>query len=260
MTSAIPYWLLFILSTVSVGYCIYQFFKYDDEKPLSKQAMAILTGILIFVAVAIIVLYSTLGGNALWWVTGKDISFWNKLLRVIPLMIFLLLQALAPFAYKYFMIAYLDTKDITVKSQFISLIVIVPVGIIVSIITGNNTWFYIISGIGITVAALFTLFKHIKSVGLANGILYTITSFILCAAALVTLLYFIVAFFSLILEILPALAIIIGICIIFGKSFGNAVMRRDDDGNYIANDGSKHSSQGNRDYHDAQSRNQRNNS
>lgn len=259
MTSSLPYWLLFFLGVVSVGYSAYIAFNSDDNKPISKRTVIILTVILLFVGLAVIVLYNALGGNALWWVTGKDIGYGAKLLRVIPLVVFLAAEVAAPFAYKFMMEAFLDDKSLSVKTQLIALLVIVPVAIIVSIFAGN-TWFYIIAGVGIAGAAVYSATSNINSAGAKTGLTFTVVSFILCASALVTLLYMIVAFFSLILEILPVIAIIIGVGIIFGKSYGNAVMRRDNDGNYIANDGSKHSSEGARNYRDAQIRNQRNNS
>lgn len=255
MTSAIPYWLLFFMGVASVGYSVYIAFKSDENTPISKRTVNILAGMLLVVGVAVIVLYNALGGNALWWVTGKDIGYWAKLLRVIPLVVFLVAEVAAPFAYKLMMEACLDDKSLSVKTQFIALLVIVPVAIIVSIFAGN-TWFYIIAGVGIVGAAVYSATSNVNSAGAKTGLAFTVVSFILCASALVTLLYMIVAFFSLILEMLPVIATIIGVCIIFGKSYGNAVMRRDNAGNYIANDGSKHSSEGARNYRDAQIWNQ----
>lgn len=257
MTSAIPYWLLFFLSVTSVGYSAYITLKWDENNPISKQTANILTGIFLFVGLTVIVLYNTLGGSALWWITGDEIGYGAKLLRVIPLVVFLISGMAAPFAYKFMMDTYLDVTTLSVKTQFIALLVIVPIAIIVSIFAGN-TWFYIIAGVGVIGAAVYSAKANVNSVGAKAGLAFTVVSFILCASALVTLLYLIVAFFYLILEMLPVIATIIGVSIIFSKSYGNAVMRRDDAGNYIANDGSKHSSQSSRDARDQQIHSQRN--
>ena len=257
MTSAIPYWLLFFLSVGSVGYSAYITLKWDENHPVSRQTANILTGIFLFVGLAVIVLYNTLGGNALWWITGDEIGYGARLLRVIPLVVFLIAGMAAPFAYKFMMDAYLDVTTLSVKTQFIALLVIVPAAIIISIFAGN-TWFYIIAGVGVIGAAVYTAKANVNSAGAKTGLAFTVVSFILCASALVTLLYLIVAFFSLIMEMLPVIATIIAIGIIFGKSYGNAVMRRDNSGNYIANDGSKHSSQSARDTRDRQIHSQRN--
>lgn len=263
MTSAIPYWLLFLITVIPVGYSAFVTFRSDNDARISRNTMLTISGLLLASALSVILFYITLGGNALWWVTGKEIVFWSKLLRVIPLLIFLLLQGAAPFAYKIFMEKYFHCDSLSVKSQFISLVVIVPVAIIISIFFNTptrNLIFYIIAGVGLIVAAIYSATKNIGSLGAKAGLIYTITSFMLCAATLVTLLYFIVAFISLIVEMLPVIAVIIGICVIFSKSYGNAVMCRDDAGNYIATDGSKYSSESARNAKNTQIHNQRKNS
>lgn len=263
LTSAIPYWLLFAIAAIAVGYSLFIIFRSDDDSRIPYKTMLTISGLFLLSAITVMFCYSTLGGSALWWVTGKEIGFLSKLLRIIPLMIFLILQGLAPFAYKFFMQKYFKCESLSVKGQFISLVVIVPVAIITSLFFKAPTRdlvCYAISGVGLVVAAIISATKDIRSAGAKGGLVYTITSFVLCAATLVTLLYFIVALIALIIEMLPVIAIIIGVCIIFGKTFGNAIMRRDDAGNYIATDGSKHSSESARNARNAQIHNRRMNS
>lgn len=261
MTSTIPYWLLFIACIASIGYGFLVMKKSsDNDGKITEKQMLTVSGLVLCVALAVIGIYSCAGGNALWWITNKELGFWGKFIRLIPLLIFLILQAAVPFAYNFFMECYFGVKNLTVKTQFISLAVIIPAAIIIVYVIGGffmkqamqTIVFYIITGVGIGGAALFSVYKNSSEVGFKQGLIYTITSFVLCAATLNCLLYFIVALIHLILEILPVIATIIGIAIIFGKSYGNAVQRKDNDGNYIASDGSKHSSAGARDYRDAQ--------
>lgn len=258
MTSAIPYWLLFALAVASVGYCAYIIIKNTKDEAgisVSQNQMLAISGLLLLDAVMVIALYASLGGNALWWVTGKEIGYLSKLLRVVPLMIFLVVQAAAPFAYNLFMKFYFRKEALTVKGQFIALVVIVPAVLIVTRFFSEDSrdfWFYVIAGGCLAIAILYSVVKNSRSIGIKPGVVYTLTSFVLCAATLITLLYFIVAFFSLIFEMLPVIATIIGLCFLFGKTFGNAVMNRDDAGNYIASDGSKHSSQSARDTRNSQ--------
>ena len=273
LTSTAPYWILFVLSLASAAICFLAVYNNkDNDEPanqsmwFSKNMMYGITGIMLAVALIVIIFYSMLGGNALWWITGKEISYWSKLLRLIPLIVFLAAQAAAPFAYNFYMESFFDGKKLSVKSQFISLVVIIPVTLIIMLICSSfidtatrNVLFYIIAGVGLIGAAIYSAKKNIGSAGVKFGLIYTVTSFILCAATLVTLLYFLVALFSLILEMLPVIATIIAISIIFGKSYGNAVMGRDSAGNYIASDGSKHSSQSARDSRNSQINAQRNN-
>lgn len=269
MTSTLPYWLIYIISLVVTGYCLRIITrKADDElPPISQNLMVTISGLMILVAASVIMIYSALGGSALWWITGKEIGYWAKLLRIIPLLIFILAQMAGPFVYKLFMEDYFDVKELSVKIQFISLIVIIPVALLLVYVIGGffmgkgtqDTVFYIITGAGLIGGIIYSIKTNTGSLGMKAGVIYTVTSFLLCASALVSLLYLIVAFFSLIFEMLPVIATIIGICYLFSKSFGNAVMRRDDDGNYIANDGSKHSSDSARNYHESQLRARRQN-
>lgn len=224
------------------------------------------SGAMLFVALSVIVLYATLGGNAMWWIHDKEISYLTRVLMVIPLILFLAAEMLSPFLYKSFMQSYFGVDELSVKPQFISLVVIIPVALILIYGIGGmflsaaakDISFYVVVGAGILVAIAYSLKKNVGMAGSKGGILYTVTSFILCAASLLSVLYFLVAIFSLLLEMLPVIATIIGLYILFGKSYGNAVMRRDSAGNYIANDGSKHSSASARDSRDSQIRAQQN--
>ncbi len=262
MTSTIPYWLLFIASLASVGYGVIVLKKDGENKDtkIPRKQMLAVSGAVLIVALAVIGIYSCAGGNALWWIARDDLGFWGKLLRLIPLMLFLVIQAAVPFAYNFFMECCFDVKNLTVKSQFISLAIIIPAAIVIVYVIGGffmksdtqSMVFYLITGTGIGIAAIYSVSKNSGSIGFKSGLLYTIISFVLCTATLVCLLYFIVAVIHLILEIIPVIGIIIAISIVFSKTFGNIMNRRDNAGNYIASDGSKHSTAGARDYRDSQ--------
>lgn len=261
-TSSLPYWVLFIISVGASVLCFLITSRDEAQGKPSRNVMLMISGSMLFVALSVILLYATLGGNALWWIHDKEIGFFIRVLLLIPLLLFLASEILSPFLYKSFMQSYFGVENISIKPQFISLVVIIPAALVLiygvgSFFMGPETKeiaFYTVVGIGLVCAIIYSLRKNVISTGFKGGILYTVTSFILCAAALLSLLYFFVAFLSLILEMLTVIAIIIGVGIIFGKSFGNSVMRRDNDGNYIARDGSKHSSASARDSRDIQIR------
>ena len=265
-SSPIPYWVLFIISVVANAICFRLASRAEDNGKPSRNTMLLISGALLFVALCVIVLYATLGGNALWWIHNKETGYFSRVLLIIPLIVFLAAEVLSPFLYKSFAQSYFEVENLSIKPQFISLVVIIPVALILIYAIGSlfmgptarDIAFYAVVGAGIIGAIIYSLRKNVMSVGSKGGIIYTVTSFILCAAALLSVLYFFVAMFSLILELLPIIAIIIGIYIVFSKSFGNAVMRRDNEGNYIANDGSKHSSASARDSRDSQLRAQQN--
>lgn len=265
-TSAIPYWVLFTIAVGANIICYLLASRADDKGKISRKTMLCISGALILVAFSIIVLYATLGGNALWWIHDKESGYFSRILLVLPLVVFLAAEVLSPFLYKSFMQSYFEVEDLSIKPQFISLVVIIPAALILIYAIGSlfmepttrDIAFYAVVGVGIIGAIFYSLRKNINSLGSKGGVTYTITSYILCTASLLSVLYFFVALFSLVLELLPVIAIIVGIYIIFGKSFGNAVMRRDNEGNYIANDGSKYSSASARDARDSQIRAQQN--
>lgn len=265
-TSAIPYWVIFILSLVANGLCFMLTSREETKGKPSKTTMLWISGAMLVAALCIIAIYAAVGGNALWWIHDEEVGYFSRVLLVIPLIVFLAAEVLSPFLYKSFMQTYFGVEDLSVKPQFISLVVIIPAALILVYALGSlfmgptarDIAFYTIVGVGLVGAIIYSLRKNVITAGSKGGVIYTVTSFILCAAALLSLLYFVIAIFSLILELLPIVAIAIGGYIIFGKSYGNAVMRRDNEGNYIANDGSKYSSASARDARDSQIRAQQN--
>ena len=265
-TSAVPYWVLFIISMGATVFCLLSTLRDESKGKLSRNLMFGVSGAMLLVALIVIVLYATLGGNAMWWIHDKEIAYLKRVLLVIPLILFLAAEVYSPFLYKKFMQSYFGVEELSVKPQFISLVVIIPAALILIYGIGSmfmsptarDITFYVVVGVGIVGAIIYSLKKNVGMAGSKGGILYTVTSFILCAAALLSLLYFFVAIFSLLLEMLPVIATIVGLYILFGKSYGNAVMRRDSAGNFIAADGSKHSSASARDSRDIQIRAQQN--
>lgn len=266
ITSSIPYWVLFIISIGANILCFLFTNRNETKGKPSKNTMLLISGAMLFVALSIIILYASLGGNALWWIHDKEMGYISRVLLLIPLVLFLAAQILSPFLYKSFMQSYFEVENISIKPQFISLVVIIPAALILIYGIGSffmesgtkEIAFYAVVGVGLAGAIIHSLRKNINSVNFKGGILYTVNSFILCAAALLSVLYFFVAIFSLILELLTVIAICVGVGIIFGKSFGNSLLRRDSDGNYIASDGSKYSSASARDSRDIQIRSQQN--
>jgi|GEM_PF-681488 len=270
LTSTIPYWLVFIMSVGAAAVCVYYIFINRDseaENPrahISKGLMYTVSAMMTVAAIAVFAVYKLCGGNLLWWITSDEYGFWAKLLRLIPLLIFLIAQGFSPFLYTTFMEKYLGGKELSIKSQFISVVIMIPVAIIVYIIASafvdkeqSDMLFWIVSGVSVAVAIVYSLVKNIKSTGSRTGIIFTVTSMILCVGTLLTVLIFIVALISLIFEMLPLIGVIIGISFVFGKNFGNAVMNRNDAGQYIASDGSAHSTQSARDSRNTQIYNRR---
>ncbi len=270
LTTTIPCWIIFILSLCSVGFCFWSVFdreKLSDDKKISKKAMYSISGLMLFVAISLILIYIYLGGHVLWWLVPEGASYLEILLHTFILLLFLIVQGIAPFAYKLYMEDYFGGRRLSIKIQFISLVVVVPIALILFMAIGQffldekarNLWFYIVSSTGIAIAALYSFWSNSKSIGKGVGAIYTVTSFVLCVGTLITLLYFMVALFAAFMEMLPLVGTIIAISILFGKNFSSIMMSTSSSGPhyYRADDGTNFTSMSDRDNHNAQIRSQR---
>lgn len=267
LTSTIPYWILFILSLGSVGFCFWTILDQDrlpSDQRLSAKAMYSVSGVMLFVSVCLILIYAFVNG-ALWWLAPEGSSYFSILLHTLILLVFLISQGVAPFVYKRYMEEYFGCS-LTIKSQFISLVVVVPVALIVFMLIGQlfmeeqtrNLWFYIVAGTGIVAAAVYSFWSNSKSIGKGGGILYTVTTFVLCVGTLITLLVFIVAVFTAFAAMAPLVASIFAIWFLFGSSFSKMMTSGTPSQNhYYADDGSLHYTSGQRDARNAQISSQR---
>lgn len=238
LTSTIPYWILFILTMGSVGFCLFTIFKKDEltsDVLLSKKAMYIVSGVMLFVPICLILIYAFVRG-ALWWLAPEGSSYLSIILRTLVLLVFLIFQGLAPFVYKRYMEEYFGCP-LSIKSQFISLVVVVPVALLVFMLFGQlfmeeqdrNLWFYIVAGTGIAASAVYSFWRNSKSVGAGAGILYTVTTFVLCVGTLLSLLFFIVALFSAFSAMAPLVACLFAVWFLFGSSFSKVMLKAMED-------------------------------
>lgn len=238
-TSTIPYWIIFILSVGSVGFCLWTIFDKDklpSDSRLSTKAMYSVTGVMLFVAICMILIYAFVSGGALWWLAPEGSSYLSIILRTLLLLVFLIFQGLAPFVYKRYMEDYFGCR-LSIKSQFISLVVVVPVALIIFMLFGQlfmeeqnrNLWFYIVAGTGIVASAVYSFWSNSKSVGKGAGILYTVTTFVLCVGTLITLLFFIVALFAAFAAMAPLVACIGAAWFLFGSSFSKVMLKAMED-------------------------------
>lgn len=270
LTTTIPCWILFILSLISVGFCFLSVLdrdKLSDDRKISKKAMYSLSGLMLFVAAALIFTHIYVGGRALWWLAPEGAGYISILLHTLILLVFLIVQGIAPFAYKLYMEDYFGGIKLSIKSQFVALVIIVPVALLFFMVIGQffmeekarNLWFYIVSATGIGIAALYSFWSNSKAVGKAAGAIYTVTSFVLCVGTLITLLYFLVALFAAFMEMLPLVGTIGALYFLFGSSFSNLMTSGGGSSSraYYADDGSLHYTSNHRDLRNDQIRSQR---
>ena len=127
--STIPYWIVFGLVTAAGIIALLNMRK----KTISKESVRLVTLLALTGTALGLIIYSIMGGSSIWWCTSSDYSFFGKLVRVIPLIIFVGIQLAQVFVYKIFVGQYFQ-KELSIKGSFISLIIIVPATIFLYII------------------------------------------------------------------------------------------------------------------------------
>lgn len=230
LSSIIPYILVFGAMVVAMVLC----FRYrapltadpdgnGTEMPgrtVTKQLMYAVSGHCIFIALFEIVAYLTVGTECIWWCTGKELGFFAKLLRAVPLILFLACQLLQILFYKQFMENYLK-KDLSVKPTAIGFLCVLPLCIILYIVLScidvtppvRDMIFYVALGVLMVVAIGISLFRNIKMCGPRTGLIFTSVTSILLWAALISLLLFVAAIIQLLFQ---TLIIVVGLY--FAKS------------------------------------------
>lgn len=217
LTSSLPYWFVFIIMAACSVVCFIYRIKYPSDsdpegtppegRPVSRQLMLAVSAASLFVAIFEIAVYMTVGTKCLWWCTGDDLGFFAKLLRELPLIIFLGLQVIQAFLYKLFMDNYLS-RNLSIMPTAIGFLAVLPVCIVLYIVlsiadvaeASRNTIFYITLTILMVGAISYALIKNIKECGKPNGIIFTVVTSLLFWASLISLMLFIASIIQLLFQ------------------------------------------------------------
>ena len=166
--STIPYWIVFGLVTAAGIIALLNMRK----KTISKESVRLVTLLALTGTALGLIIYSIMGGSSIWWCTSSDYSFFGKLVRVIPLIIFVGIQLAQVFVYKIFVGQYFQ-KELSIKGSFISLIIIVPATIFLYIILDlfgmgqgmKDTIFYIIICLSLIAGTGWAMTLNVQSIG-----------------------------------------------------------------------------------------------
>ena len=110
--STIPYWIVFGLVTAAGIIALLNMRK----KTISKESVRFVTLLALIGTALGLIIYSIMGGSSIWWCTSSDYSFFGKLVRVIPLIIFVGIQLAQVFVYKIFVGQYFQ-KELSIKPK-----------------------------------------------------------------------------------------------------------------------------------------------
>jgi hypothetical protein len=226
LSTTIPYWIVFGLVTAAGVLALINMRK----NTVSKSSVQLVTLLALAGTVLGLAIYSVAGGSSIWWCTSKDYSFFGKLLRAIPLIIFVGIQLAQVFVYKTFVEQYFQ-KELSIKGSFISLIVIVPASFVLYIILDilglekgtRDLIFYIILGIALVAGVGWAMALNVKSIGKKYGSIFTAVTLVMIIGGLMSIVLLINALMALILQVLMVAAVVVAGFYMFTKVMGPAV-------------------------------------
>lgn len=226
LSTTIPFWIVFGLVTVAG---IVAFINMRRES-ITKSSVWLVTFLAVAGTILGLAIYSVLGGSSIWWCTSSDYSFFGKIVRVIPLIIFVGVQLAQVFVYKSFVAQYFQ-KELSIKGAFISLIVIVPISILLYIVLDifgmeqgtRDVVFYVIIGFTLIAGVGWAMIRNVKSIGKRNGTVFTAVAVVMIIGGLMSLLLLITAIIELIVQILVVVAVVGGAYYMFTKVMGSAI-------------------------------------
>lgn len=226
LSTTIPYWIVFGLVTAAGVLALINMRK----NTVSKSSVQLVTLLALAGTVLGLAIYSVAGGSSIWWCTSKDYSFFGKLLRAIPLIIFVGIQLAQVFVYKTFVEQYFQ-KELSIKGSFISLIVIVPASFVLYIVLDilglekgtRDLIFYIILGIALIAGVGWAMALNVKSIGKKYGSIFTAVTLVMIIGGLMSIVLLINALMALILQVLMVAAVVVAGFYMFTKVMGPAV-------------------------------------
>lgn len=216
--STIPYWIVFALVTAAAAVALVSMRKGEISKSKFGQVTLLAMGGTLLG----LLIYSILGGSSIWWCTRSEYGFFGKLLRVIPLIIFVAIQLAQVFVYKLYAEQYYQ-RELSIKGVFISLIVIVPAAIVLYIILDifglpqvvKDIIFYIILGVAFIAGVGWAMTKNVKSIGAKPGMVFTGITLVMIIGGLMSLMLMIIALLQLIIQVLMVVAAVGGTIYMF---------------------------------------------
>lgn len=225
MSSTLPYWVIFLLVIAAGILGLLGQRKQPTSGYVKTVTVLALTGTLLE-----IVVYSLLGGRSIWWCTSSDYGFFAKLLRAVPLFIFLLIQLAQVFIYQSLMTHY-HGREFSVKSTLYALLGVIPVLLVLYVLLNllgvesptRDVIFYVLLILSLGGGVGWALYRNVRSAGGGPGLLFTGVSFFLLIGATVSLLLLLVALLQLFFQMLMVAAVVAGVVYIAAPTMNKGI-------------------------------------
>ena len=200
LTSTFPYWLMFLMVLVSTGICVAATSmvkgKTQDRKLLSFGVVVTVTALIVMGVLCEWAIYLTVKNECLWWVESKEIGFFGRLLRCIPLYLFLTVQIVQIKLYKNFIEAYLQNDGLNIKGIIRGTVYLFPAMFVLYMLLDlfgmgkpmRDYVFYICFIIGLIVGMGKSLVNNISAAGLRNGVAFSVVAIVIISGAVVSVI------------------------------------------------------------------------
>lgn len=209
LTSTLPYWFVFLLVVGGMAALLFQ----GRNGSKSNVPLLVSAGCMLAATALEILIYATVRNDCMWWCLSKEYGFWEKLFRLIPFAIFVVLQIGQIFMFKG-VLEEMTGKSLSLKLLFICFVLTFPVAFIISIgadifgasdetknsVATTAFWILIIAGLA------WSLVRNIMAVGFKKGIVFTVFSAVCVVAVCLAVFLFIIALISVFFQVLITVA------------------------------------------------------
>ena len=132
LTSTLPYWFVFLLVVGGMAALLFQ----GRNGSKSNVPLLVSAGCMLAATALELLIYNTVHNNCMWWCISKEYGFWEKLFRLIPFAIFVVLQIGQIFMFKA-VLEEMTGKSLSLKLLFICFVLTFPVVFVISIGADN---------------------------------------------------------------------------------------------------------------------------
>lgn len=198
LTSTLPYWLVFLMVLVSTGICVVatSVVKAQGNKLLSFGVVVAVTALIVVGVVCEWAIYLSVKNECLWWIESKEIGFFSRLFRAIPLFLFLTAQIVQIKLYKSFVEKYLQKDGLNVRGIIKSTVYLFPAMFVLYMLLNlfgmgkpmRDYVFYACFIIGLIAGMGRSLVDNIATAGVRRGVAFSVVAIVIMSGAVVSVM------------------------------------------------------------------------
>lgn len=198
LTSTLPYWLVFLMVLVSTGICVVatSVMKAQGNKLLSFGMVVAVTALIVVGVVCEWAIYLSVKNECLWWIEAKEIGFFSRLFRAIPLFLFLTAQIVQIKLYKGFVEKYLQKEGLNVRGIIRSTVYLFPAMFVLYMLLDlfgmgkpmRDYVFYACFIIGLIAGMGRSLADNIATAGVRRGVVFSVVAIVIMSGAVVSVM------------------------------------------------------------------------